>query len=54
MTVQAFTDRLRQQVDLDALTAELLAVVDQTMQPTQSWLWLRPPPAAARRPPPPP
>jgi hypothetical protein len=33
-TIQAFSDRLRQQVDLDALTAELLAVVDQTMQPT--------------------
>jgi len=48
MTVQAFTDRLRQQVDLDALAVELLAVVDQTMQPTQAWLWLRPPhPATA-------
>jgi hypothetical protein len=33
-TIQAFSARLRQQVDLDALTAELLAVVDQTMQPT--------------------
>jgi hypothetical protein len=54
MTVQAFTDRLRQQVDLDALAVELLAVVDQTMQPTQAWLWLRPPHAAARRPPLPP
>jgi hypothetical protein len=54
LTVQAFTDRLRQQVDLDALAAELLAVVDQTVQPTQSWLWLRPTHAAARRPPLPP
>jgi len=35
--------RLREQVDLDALTAELLAVVDQTMQPVQASLWLRPP-----------
>jgi hypothetical protein len=42
-TVQAFAVRLRQQVDLDALAAELLAVVDQTMQPTQVSLWLRPP-----------
>jgi hypothetical protein len=28
-------------VDLDALHAELLAVVDQTMQPTRTSLWLR-------------
>jgi hypothetical protein len=37
--------RLRQQVDLDTLTAELLSVVDQTVQPTQASLWLRPPAA---------
>jgi hypothetical protein len=41
-TIQAFSARLRQQVDLDTLTTELLAVVDQTMQPTQASLWLRP------------
>jgi hypothetical protein len=41
-TIAAFSDRLRQQVDLDTLTAELLAVVDQTMQPTSVSLWLRP------------
>jgi hypothetical protein len=41
-TIEAFSARLRQQVDLDTLTAELLAVVDQTMQPTQASLWLRP------------
>ena len=41
-TIQTFGKRLRQQVDLDSLTAELLAVVDQTMQPTQAGLWLRP------------
>jgi hypothetical protein len=41
-TIAAFSARLRQQVDLDTLTAELLAVVDQTMQPTQASLWLRP------------
>jgi hypothetical protein len=47
-TIQAFSARLRQQVDLDTLTVELLAVVEQTMQPTQAWLWLRPqPPAGA-------
>ena len=43
-TIQAFSARLRQQVDLDTLTAELLTVVDQTMQPTQVSLWLRPSP----------
>jgi hypothetical protein len=42
-TVEQFAARLRDQVDLDALSAELLAVVDQTMQPSQAWLWLRPP-----------
>jgi hypothetical protein len=42
-TVAAFAARLREQVDLDALTAELLAVVDQTVQPTKASLWLRPP-----------
>jgi hypothetical protein len=41
-TVEAFSARLRDQVDLDTLSAELLAVVDQTMQPSQAWLWLRP------------
>jgi hypothetical protein len=33
-TIAAFSSRLRQELDLDALTHELLAVVDQTMQPT--------------------
>ena len=41
-TVEAFSVRLRDQVDLDELTGKLLAVVDQTMQPTQASLWLRP------------
>jgi hypothetical protein len=41
-TIEAFSARLRQQVDLDTLTSELLAVVEQTMQPTQASLWLRP------------
>jgi len=41
-TIQAFSERLRQQVDLDSLTAELVGLVEQTMQPTQVSLWLRP------------
>ena len=41
-TIQAFSTRLREQVDLDTLAPELLAVVDQTMEPTQVSLWLRP------------
>jgi hypothetical protein len=41
-TIAAFSARLRQQVDLDTLTAELLGVVEQTMQPTSVSLWLRP------------
>jgi hypothetical protein len=43
ITVQAFSDRLRQQIDLENLTGELLAVVEQTVQPTSASLWLRPP-----------
>ncbi|HET6920672.1 MAG TPA: hypothetical protein VFI46_14580, partial [Jiangellaceae bacterium] len=41
-TIQAFSARLRQQIDLDSLTGELLGVVEQTMQPTRVSLWLRP------------
>jgi hypothetical protein len=41
-TVEAFSRRLRDEVDLDALSVELLGVVDQTMQPTRTSIWLRP------------
>jgi hypothetical protein len=41
-TIAAFSIRLRDQVDLDTLSAELLAAVDQTMQPASASLWLRP------------
>ena len=50
-TIQAFSTRLREQIDLDALATELLAVVDQTMEPTRVSLWLRPSaPNASRTP----
>jgi hypothetical protein len=45
-TIAAFSTRLRDQVDLTTLSSELLAVVDQTMQPTRASLWLRPQGAA--------
>jgi hypothetical protein len=41
-TIEAFSNRLREEVDLDTLSGELLTVVDQTMQPTAASLWLRP------------
>jgi hypothetical protein len=46
-TIQAFSTRLHDQLDLDTLSAELLAVVDQTMEPTRVSLWLRPSPAGS-------
>jgi hypothetical protein len=41
-TVERFSARLRDQVDLATLSAELLAVVDQTVQPAAVSLWLHP------------
>jgi hypothetical protein len=46
--IAAFNEHLRQQVDLETLTVELLAVVDQTMQPTTASMWLRPVPDGQR------
>jgi hypothetical protein len=42
-TVAAFSATLRQEVDLDQLREQLLAVVQETMQPTHVSLWLRSP-----------
>ena len=44
-TIDAFTAHLRGQIDLDTLSAELVAVVEQTMEPTRLSLWLRQPSA---------
>jgi hypothetical protein len=48
-TVEGFAVRLRDQLDLDALEGELLAVTNQTMQPSQASLWLRARPTEAGR-----
>jgi hypothetical protein len=48
-TVEAFSARLRDEVDLDTLSTELMALVDETVQPTRSSLWLRPTGQGSRR-----
>jgi len=41
LTVAAYTGRLREQVDLDTVSSELLRVVHDTLQPASTHLWLR-------------
>jgi hypothetical protein len=47
-TVAAFSTTLRQEVDLDQLRQQLLAVVEESMQPSHVSLWLRPPEPARK------
>jgi hypothetical protein len=44
--MRAFSGRLREEVDLDALCGELLGVVEHTLQPRHASVWLRPPEGA--------
>jgi hypothetical protein len=41
--LEAFSATLRNEVDLQQSSERLVAVVQETMQPTHVWLWLRPP-----------
>ena len=41
LTLAGFADRMRDEVDVDRLTGELVGVVEQTMQPVHASLWLR-------------
>ncbi|MGH3428333.1 MAG: hypothetical protein ACRDQZ_12330, partial [Mycobacteriales bacterium] len=48
--LKAFNARMREQIDIDALATEMIAVVTDTLQPSHAALWVRPaePPLPSR------